>query len=417
MTVSMEYGLIGEHLPHSFSPEIHRELADYQYSIQELTPDEVLSFLEKRAFLGINVTIPYKRTVMPSLDVIDPIAREIGAVNTIVNRDGKLYGYNTDFYGMSALIAHAKVSVKGKKVLVLGTGGTSVTAVAVAKHLGASQVYRVSRHPEGIPQCISYDEAVTKHTNADIIINTTPVGMYPHIHGTPIELSTFSKLSGVFDAVYNPLRTDLIQQAQAMGVPAEGGLYMLVAQAAKAASLFLEDDTVLSKTPAVFATLMAQKENIVLIGMPSCGKTTVSQHLEDITGRTVFDTDALIVKAAEEEISSIFAREGEAGFRRREKQIIAEVAARSGCIIATGGGAILDKENVRQLKKNGRLVWLDRPLDRLIPTDDRPLASKKADIEALYAKRLSLYRTAADVRVDNIVLEDTVETIRRMWQQ
>ncbi len=411
---TMAYGVIGEHLPHSFSPEIHRELASYSYTIQELTPEEVPAFLKARRFQGINVTIPYKKAVMPYLDEIDPIAEQIGAVNTIVNDNGYLIGYNTDFHGMSALLAYATISLVGEKVLVLGTGGTSVTAAAVASHLGASAVYRVSRHPSG-ENCISYAEATSHHTDAGVIINTTPVGMFPKLHGAPLNLSVFKSCRGVVDAVYNPLRTDLIQQATAIGIPAAGGLYMLVAQAAKAAAYFLHDQTVMDKTDAVFEKMQAQKENIVLIGMPGSGKTTIGNALQDIFQRPFLDTDLLIIERAGMSIRDIFDRYGETEFRRIEHEVIADLAPRSGCIISTGGGAVLNAENVRLLKKNGRLVWLDRPTEQLIPTDDRPLASKKADIERLYTKRLPIYQAAADERICNATVDTTVDIIKRMW--
>ncbi len=412
----MEYGVIGEHLPHSFSPEIHKELANYHYIIQELTPEELPSFLKNKDFKGINVTIPYKRDVMPFLDEIDPIATQIGAVNTILHHHGKLYGYNTDFDGLSALISHVGVSIDGKKVLVLGTGGTSMTAVAVAKHGGASAVYRVSRHPKDA-YTVSYEQAVTIHRDADVIINTTPVGMFPHIHSSPINITEFEKCSGVIDAVYNPLRSELVQQAQALGIPAAGGLYMLVAQAAKAAALFLDDESVMNKTAEVFSTLQSQKENIVLIGMPGSGKTTISDALGRALGRPVWDTDARIVEKNNMAIKEIFDKYGETEFRRLEAETIAELASQNGCIIATGGGAVLNEENVRHLKKNGRLIWLDRPLEQLIPTNDRPLSSKRSDMEALYTKRLPIYRSVADVRIENTAIETTLDTIIRMWKQ
>ena len=410
----MEYGVIGEHLQHSFSAEIHHALAPYSYDILELAPAALGDFLQQRAFRGVNVTIPYKQAVMPYLDEIDSTARRIGAVNTIVNRNGRLCGYNTDFFGLSALIDRLGLTLAGQKVLVLGTGGTAATATAVAQHRGARAVYRVSRHPAG--EDISYEQAVTEHNDAAVLINTTPVGLYPRIDGCPIDVACFSGCQGVVDAVYNPLRTSFVQSAKALGLPAEGGLYMLVAQAARAAALFLDDPTMEAKIDAVYDQLMCQKENVVLIGMPGCGKTTVGKMLSRWMNRPLVDTDALVEAEAGMPIPEIFSRDGETEFRRQEKAAVAAAAARSGCIVSTGGGAVLDADNVRQLRKNGRLILLDRPLEQLIPTADRPLASDYAALENLYRQRMPRYRAIADDVVCGADAEDTAQIIKRMWQ-
>ena len=269
-----QYGCIGKKLTHSFSKEIHAQLADYRYDLIELTEDEIAPFFAEKAFAAINVTIPYKQTVIPYLDEVSAIAKKIGAVNTIVNRNGKLYGYNTDYYGMKALIEKVGIDLTGKKVLVLGTGGTSKTARVVAADMGAQEVLIVSRSAkEG---CITYEEAA-KDSDAQVIINTTPSGMYLDCESEPIDISAFPQLVGVIDAVYNPLRTNLVLDAQARGIPAEGGLYMLVMQAVVAVEHFLDTEIPKDRADEVFASVYAAKENIVLTGMPGSGKSTVGR--------------------------------------------------------------------------------------------------------------------------------------------
>ncbi|MBR4960640.1 MAG: shikimate dehydrogenase, partial [Clostridia bacterium] len=261
-----KYGCIGKKLTHSFSKEIHKGLADYEYDLIELTEEEIPPFFAKKDFAAINVTIPYKQMVIPYLDTVSDIARRIGAVNTIVNRDGRLYGYNTDYYGMKALIERAGVELNGKKVLVLGTGGTSKTAQVVAADMGAAAVLTVSR--TRTDTYIDYTDAVTLHTDAQVIINTTPAGMYPDCSAKPIDISAFNRLEGVIDAVYNPLRTNLVLDARERGIKAEGGLYMLVMQAVVAVEKFLDTEIAKEAADRVFASVFASKENIVLTGMP-----------------------------------------------------------------------------------------------------------------------------------------------------
>ena len=287
------YGIIGKTLTHSFSKEIHERLADYEYERMELSEDELPSFLTERGFAAVNVTMPYKQTVIPYLDEISDVARRIGAVNTLVNRDGKLYGYNTDYDGMKALTMRLNVDLRGKKVLVLGTGGTSKTARAVATDLGAAEVLTVSRKETA--EHVSYGQATTLHTDAAVIINTTPCGMYPNTDDTPIDVACFPHLEGVIDVVYNPLRTNLVLDATERGIPAEGGLYMLVVQAVVAAEKFLGVAMDRAKADEVFADLLANKENIVLTGMPGSGKSTVGKQL-NIDGYTFVDTDTEVEK-------------------------------------------------------------------------------------------------------------------------
>lgn len=394
----MKYGLIGEHLKHSYSCEIHAQIADYEYELHEIPPSGLGGFLKKREFNAINVTIPYKQDVIPYLDEISDTAKRIGAVNTIVNRNGRLYGDNTDFAGMLALAKHIGVDMKGKKVLILGTGGASKTGHALAEYMGAQSVFYVSR--SGKDGSITYEQAVTEHSDAQIIINATPVGMFPKQDGRPIDISAFPKLEGVIDAIYNPLRTNLILDAQERGIPAEGGLYMLSAQAVHASAVFRDIPLDESLVDKAFKSVKNDKQSIILIGMPSSGKTTVGRILAEKCGKQLADTDEYIVRKIGMPISDFFAKHGEAEFRKIEKETVAELSATGGRIIATGGGAVLDAENVRALKQNGVLVFLDRRPENLIATDDRPLASRRSALEKLYAERYDIYCAAAELHID-----------------
>lgn len=412
----MKYGLIGEHLTHSYSCEIHAQIADYEYELHEIPPSELGEFLTKREFNAINVTIPYKQDVIPYLDEISETAKRIGAVNTIVNRGGKLYGDNTDFPGMLALAKHIGVDMKGKKVLILGTGGASKTGHALAEYMGAESVYYVSR--SGKDGSITYKQAVTEHSDAQVIINATPVGMFPKQNGRPIDISAFPKLEGVLDAIYNPLRTNLVLDAQEKGIPAEGGLYMLSAQAVHAAAVFQDIPLDESLVDKAFKSVKNDKQNIVLIGMPSSGKTTVGKILSEKCGKELADTDEYIVKKIGMPISDFFARFGEAEFRKIEKETVAELAATGGKVIATGGGAVLDPENVRSLKQNGVLIFLDRKVENLVATDDRPLASRRSALEKLYAERYDIYCAAAEVHIDaNTTPEAEADAILKEFEK
>ena len=420
------YGLIGEHLTHSFSKEIHGKCAPYQYDLKELAPHELEKFMKAAEFKAVNVTIPYKQAVMAYLHEIHPHARRIGAVNTVVNRGGRLYGYNTDFYGMAGLIRHAGVDITGRKVLILGSGGTARTARAVAEALGAAEMIVVGRR--AAEDVVTYDTAYTHHGDAEVLINTTPCGMYPYPDGTdgrsasPIDVSRFPQLVGVVDVVYNPIRTQLVQEALSRGIPAEGGLYMLVGQAVVASRVFLGDDIqwagndpqVIAAMDKVYESVLREKENIVLTGMPGSGKTTVGKELSHLLGRPFFDTDTLVEAAAGKSISCLFEELGEPGFRELESQAVREAANRTGCIIATGGGAILRDDNVRALRRTGRIYFLDRDVEALIPTEDRPLASTVEDIRRRYAERYDRYVATCHVQVvaDGGV-EDTVAKIRK----
>ena len=411
----MIYGLIGEHLGHSFSAEIHARLGEEPYELRELAPEEVPAFLQRGTFRGINVTIPYKQTVIPFLDGISETARAIGAVNTIVRRNGKLYGDNTDAAGLAGLLKHLGAELKGKKVLILGTGGTSLTARYVAASLGAREAVRVSRSAR--EDAVSYEQAAAEHADAEILINTTPCGMYPRCGDCPVNLDSYPKLETVADVIYNPLRTNLVLEARKRGIAAEGGLLMLTAQAVRAAELFRDKSYPPETVERIWRELTREKENIVLIGMPGSGKSTVSAALQQRTGRPAADTDALIEAKAGKSIPEIFREEGEKAFRDLESEMIEEVSAKGGQIIATGGGAVLRSENVAALRRNGRLILLERAAETLTPTADRPLADTREKMDRLWREREPVYRAAADctVRLTGTP-EEAAQAIEGRWQ-
>ena len=385
----MEYGCIGERLSHSFSKIIHNELADYDYRLVEVAREALPDFMKKADFKAINVTIPYKEAVIPYLYKIDTIAEKIGAVNTVVNKNGKLYGYNTDFSGLCALINREKISLENKKVAILGSGGTSKTAYAAAQSLGASEIHRVSR--SGGKGLITYNELYEAYRDTEIIINTTPCGMYPKIGEKPLDISAFSKLCGVIDVIYNPLSSALVVDAKKRGIPATGGLYMLVSQAVFAAEKFIDTEFDYSITESVYKKIYTNKHNIVLTGMPSCGKRIAEDFSKEF-----IDTDEEIEKYVGASIPEIISKEGVDTFREYESRVIKQTAAKQNCVIATGGGAVLRQENVDLLKQNGSLIFIDRPLEFLISTDDRPLSSSRKDLELRYKERYGIYLSSAD---------------------
>ncbi len=413
----MKYGCIGETLKHSFSKEIHGELADYQYELCEIPRGELDSFMKKADFSAINVTIPYKEAVIPYLDNISEIAREIGAVNTVVNRDGKLYGYNTDFYGMKALIERMGLELSGKKVAILGTGGTSKTAKAVAKSLGASEIFCVSRN--ACDGAVSYEELYEKHSDTQIVINCTPVGMFPNSNASPIEAERLKNLEGAADAVYNPLNTELVQGARRVGAKAQSGLFMLVYQAIKASEFFLDTTYPPEIAERIYKKILRNKENIVLTGMPASGKTTVGRLLAQKLQRQFVDTDEIIEEKLGCKISDIFESRGEGYFRSVEAQVISEISAENGLIIATGGGAVLRQDNVSNLHKNSVVFFIDRSPENLYPTCDRPLASSVEAIKKRYAERYETYCKTADIRVDcdELTPEKACEIIAKEFEE
>ena len=404
----LKCGLLGEKLGHSYSPQIHSMLADYEYKLFEKSPEELEDFLKSGEFDGLNVTIPYKKSVMPYCAELSPTAAQIGSVNTIVRRsDGSLYGDNTDAFGFENLIVHNGIEVKSKKALVLGTGGASVTAQAVLKNLGASKVVVISRRGED-----NY-ENIAKHADAEIIANTTPVGMYPNNGKAAVDLTQFPKLSGVLDVVYNPARTALLLQAEKLCIPCAGGLYMLVSQAKRSCELFTGKSIPDSEIDRIERVLSHQMQNIVIIGMPGSGKTAVSTMLAERLGRKIFDTDTIVSEKAGMTIPEIFAAQGEAGFRKLETEATAEVGKLSGNIISTGGGVVTVADNYELLHQNGVIVWIERDTNKLA-RDGRPI-SLSSDLNELYAARLPLYERFADIKADNNGdINDTVNAIMEM---
>lgn len=406
----MDYGLIGEKLGHSYSKLIHEKFGFYTYELKEIPRDELDAFMRAKDFKGINVTIPYKQDVIKYLDYVDDKARAIGAVNTVVNKDGKLYGYNTDYFGLKTLLDCNKFELNNKKVLILGTGGTSKTAYAVCEDSGASFLCKVSRSAKD--GALSYDDVYEKHSNASYIVNTTPAGMYPNLDGMPIELKRFTNLEGVADVIYNPLRTRLIEEAEELKIKNCSGLRMLVYQAVAACEFFIGKKPDGNVSESIITELVNENENIVLTGMPGSGKSTIGKELSGSLKKEYIDTDALIVEREKREISDIFATNGEAYFRNVEKEVIKEVSLRKNVIISTGGGCILNPENIKNLKANGRIFFLDRKPEDLVPTDDRPLANEKSKIMKLYEERLPIYQRTADYIINGEVgISQTVQDI------
>lgn len=401
------YGLLGRKLGHSWSVPIHAALGNSAYRLIELEPEELPGFLAREDIGGLNVTIPYKRDVMPHCDEIDPMAREIGSVNTLVRRsDGKLYAYNTDAVGFCYMVERAGISFAGRKVLVLGSGGASHTVVACARKLGAREVVVISRSgPDNY-------ENLSRHADGEIVVNTTPVGMYPQVGCSAVGLRLFPSCQGVVDLIYNPQRTALLLQAEALGLPCTDGLPMLVAQATAAEEHFFGRAIPDSENERILAQLRQECTNLVLIGMPGSGKTTIGQLLAQLTGREAIDIDQRIVQRAGCSIPEIFANGGEAAFRHLEREVTAEVGKLSGKLILTGGGVVKTPENYASLHQNGRIYHLVRDLN-LLPTEGRPL-SQSTDLSAMWAERQPLYQQFRDAVIDNNgAAADTADAIWR----
>ncbi len=388
----MNCGLLGRKLGHSYSPQIHAMLGDYSYTLFEKEPEEIDSFLKSGEFSGINVTVPYKKDVIAFLDELTPVAQRLGAVNTIVRRSGKLIGHNTDYFGFLTMVHASGLDVAGKKVLVLGSGGASNTAVAVLQELRGNVVV-ISRSGES-----NYNN-LHLHADAAVIVNTTPVGMYPNSGTSPIDLDRFPHLEGVLDVVYNPARTQLLLDAEKRSLIAMNGLLMLVAQAKEAAEWFtgtqINDHVICD----IHTALRQQMENLILIGMPGSGKTTVGKLLAEKLNRQFVDADVELVKYAGRSIPEIFASDGEVGFRAMETRVLAALGQKSGLVIATGGGCVTQARNYSLLHQNGTIFCLTRDLSTL-PTDGRPL-SQKGRLEEMYRIRKPLYEAFADHILEN----------------
>ncbi|WP_347126910.1 shikimate kinase [[Clostridium] innocuum] len=407
----MRYGLIGEKLGHSFSKDIHERIADYTFDLIPLSKEEFKTFMEKKEFTALNVTIPYKKDVIPYLDEMDEHAKAIGAVNTIVNRDGKLKGYNTDFTGFLYMVKKHNVHMEGKKVLIIGNGGASAAIQAVVQHESAGSMVIVDVVPGN--GAISYDEMFSSHLDAEIIINTSPIGMYPRIGNAPIDISMFHKCEAVLDVIYNPILTRLCFEAQEMDIKRVNGLEMLIAQAKQSVEFFLDksiDDQIIDD---IYQDMLRERCNIVLIGMPSAGKTTIGKMLENRMQKEFIDLDDIIIEKAGKSIPEIFEESGEAGFRAIETEAAIEVSKLNNKIIATGGGTIKHKVNMDYLRQNGITIFIDRDVDKLISSDpNRPLSKSSDALAKMHAERLPLYQKyAAYVAVNNSDIESTVTEI------
>ena len=405
----MEFGLLGEHLGHSFSPAIHRQLGGYDYQLVELSPDQVGPFLQKGNFRGLNVTIPYKKTVMAYCRELSPAAERIGSVNTIVRRpDGTLYGDNTDYDGFRYLLQSAGAQVQGKKVLVLGSGGASLTVRAVLADLGAGDVVTISRRgPDNYGN-------LDRHRDAEYIVNATPVGMYPDTGISPVDLDQFPRCKGVFDLIYNPAKTQFLLDGQRRGMLWANGLGMLVAQARAAAERFLNTKIPEERVAEITADMEKKTHNLLLIGMPGCGKTTIGRELARCLNRPLEDVDRRIAATAGRPIPEIFAQEGEEGFRIREHLALCAVSKESGRVTACGGGIVTRKENWDPMRQNSTVIYLRRDLS-LLPTSGRPM-SRANPVEKLYRQRAPLYEQLADLTVENYgtPAETANEIIRRL---
>lgn len=411
------YGLLGEKLGHSFSKEIHEAINDYKYNLIEVSKDKIDEFMFKKEFKAINVTIPYKEIVIPYLSYVDAKALEIGTVNTIVNDSGNLKGYNTDYLGLKRLIKKNNIDFKNKKVLILGTGGTSKTAFVLSKDLGCSCVLKVSRTKNNNPLIITYEEAQTLYNDYNIIINTTPSGMYPN-DDVIIDIDKFNSLEAIIDVVYNPLNTKLLRNGKKKNIKCVNGLYMLVSQAVYASYLFINKEVDESKIDEVYKKIKNNKLNIALIGMPSSGKSTIASILSNTLNKTLIDTDLEIEKEINQPIFSFLTKQNEEQFRDIESKIIDDVSKKNNLIISTGGGVIKRKENIDKLKRNALIIFIDRSLELLQVTSSRPLSSNKKDLEQLYNIRYPLYLNSCDYVIkNNNTIEETVKKILEVYNE
>ncbi|HZJ86344.1 MAG TPA: shikimate kinase [Erysipelotrichaceae bacterium] len=406
------YKLLGKNVSHSYSQEVHNSLG-YDYKILDLSLSEFREIMEERSFVGVNITMPYKQEALKYLDYIDPAAKKLNVVNTVVHKDNKLYGYNTDYFGLKYLIKFNEIEIKDRNVVILGSGATSKTVKALCQDLGAKNITKVSQSNSNH---LTYDD-LSSVLNYQVLINTTPKEMYPNTEEKIIDLKQFNKLEAVVDVIYNPLKTNLILQAKDLNIKAVGGLEMLVGQAVESSSLFFNKKYPKDTINKVYKKLLLEKSNIVLVGMPTSGKSTIGKALAKSLNKKFIDVDKEIVKKAGNSIKEIFKEKGEAYFRTVESQVIESLSRESNLVIATGGGSVLDQKNVKRLKRNGYLIFIDRPLNLLIAADDRPLSANRINLKNLYQERYNIYKAVSDVTVINdkdldFVLKKVLEAIR-----
>lgn len=422
----MKYGLIGFPLIHSFSKTLHEKLGNSEYELKQLNSDELEKFMREKKFLGLNVTIPYKKDVIKYIDFIDDNAKDIEAVNTIKNIDGVLYGYNTDALGFEALLYKNNIIVSEKTILILGTGATSRTVECVLKKLRSKKIYKRKRNGEYIDlnnDIVDYEDI----KKSSVIINTTPSGMYPHVNDESlININDFDNLEALVDVIYNPLRTNFLQCDINRNIQVASGLYMLIAQGYFANKIFFDNGNIgcsaindisfqnedLKKIDDIYNDILMNKQNIVLIGMPSSGKTTIGKVLSEKTNKKFIDTDLEIEKQIDDNISNFINNFGEEKFRKIEKQVIENLSEMQGVIISTGGGSILDKQNVLNLKHNGKLYFINRSLENLKITNDRPLTNTFEKLRLKYDERLPIYKKVSDVEINgDLEIEEKVKLI------
>ena len=406
------YKLLGKNVSHSYSQEVHNSLG-YDYKILDLSFSEFREIMEERSFVGVNITMPYKQEALKYLDYIDPAAKKLNVVNTVVHKDNKLYGYNTDYFGLKYLIKFNEIEIKDRNVVILGSGATSKTVKALCQDLGAKNITKVSQSNSNH---LTYDD-LSSVLNYQVLINTTPKEMYPNTEEKIIDLKQFNKLEAVVDVIYNPLKTNLILQAKDLNIKAVGGLEMLVGQAVESSSLFFNKKYPKDTINKVYKKLLLEKSNIVLVGMPTSGKSTIGKALAKSLNKKFIDVDKEIVKKAGNSIKEIFKEKGEVYFRTVESQVIESLSRESNLVIATGGGSVLDQKNVKRLKRNGYLIFIDRPLNLLIAADDRPLSANRINLKNLYQERYNIYKAVSDVTVINdkdldFVLKKVLEAIR-----
>ncbi len=406
------YKLLGKNVSHSYSQEVHNSLG-YDYKILDLSLSEFREIMEERSFVGVNITMPYKQEALKYLDYIDPAAKKLNVVNTVVHKDNKLYGYNTDYFGLKYLIKFNEIEIKDRNVVILGSGATSKTVKALCQDLGAKNITKVSQSNSNH---LTYDD-LSSVLNYQVLINTTPKEMYPNTEEKIIDLKQFNKLEAVVDVIYNPLKTNLILQAKDLNIKAVGGLEMLVGQAVESSSLFFNKKYPKDTINKVYKKLLLEKSNIVLVGMPTSGKSTIGKALAKSLNKKFIDVDKEIVKKEGRSIKEIFNLDGESYFRTVESQVIESLSRESNLVIATGGGSVLDQKNVKRLKRNGYLIFIDRPLNLLIAADDRPLSANRINLKNLYQERYNIYKAVSDVTVINdkdldFVLKKVLEAIR-----